>query len=170
MRAHMQLCVCVCVCVCVCMHVSFFRPGLPSPHSSVGKSSARNAGDPSLIPELGRSPGEGSGNLLQYSCLKEAHGQRSLAGLQFTGSQESDRTWRPNHPFTLTLFFLYGTCIFLQELIFVLSYFYCLLIISIENAYARVKLLLDINKPELVLQQTTCPLGLGLKVPMAFGN
>ena len=88
------------------MHVSFFRPGLPSPHSSVGKSSAQNAGDPSLIPELGRSPGEGSGNLLQYSCLKEAHGQRSLAGLQFTGSQESDRTWRPNHPFTLTLFFL----------------------------------------------------------------
>ena len=27
-------------------------------------------GDPGLIPESGRSPGEGNGNLLQYSCLK----------------------------------------------------------------------------------------------------
>ena len=29
-----------------------------------------NAGDSDLIPELGRSPGEGNGNPLQYSCLK----------------------------------------------------------------------------------------------------
>ena len=28
-----------------------------------------NAGDPGLIPELGRSPGEGNSNLFQYSCL-----------------------------------------------------------------------------------------------------
>ena len=32
--------------------------------------SACNAGDPSLIPGLGRSPGEGNGNPLQYSCLE----------------------------------------------------------------------------------------------------
>ena len=32
--------------------------------------SARNAGDEGLIPGLGRSPGEGNGNLLQYSCLE----------------------------------------------------------------------------------------------------
>ena len=32
--------------------------------------SARNAGDPGLIPGLGRSPGGGNGNLLQYSCLE----------------------------------------------------------------------------------------------------
>ena len=37
------------------------------PHSSVGKESACNAGDPSLIPGLGRSPGEGIGYPLQYS-------------------------------------------------------------------------------------------------------
>ena len=35
--------------------------------SSVGKDSACNAGDPSLIPELGRSIGEGIGHPLQYS-------------------------------------------------------------------------------------------------------
>ena len=34
------------------------------------KASARNAGDLGLIPGLGRSPGEGNGNPLQYSCLE----------------------------------------------------------------------------------------------------
>ena len=37
-----------------------------------------NAKDMSLIPGLGRSPGEGNGNLLQYSCLGKSHRQRSL--------------------------------------------------------------------------------------------
>ena len=36
---------------------------------SVGKESACNAGDPGSIPRSGRSPGEGNGNLLQYSFL-----------------------------------------------------------------------------------------------------
>ena len=40
------------------------------PHSSVGKESSCNAGDVSSIPGSGRSPGEGNGNPLQYSCLK----------------------------------------------------------------------------------------------------
>ena len=40
------------------------------PHSSVGKEAACNAGDLGLIPELGRSSGEGNGNGLQYSCLR----------------------------------------------------------------------------------------------------
>ena len=34
------------------------------------KESACNAGDPGSIPGLGRSPGEGHGNPLQYSCLE----------------------------------------------------------------------------------------------------
>ena len=40
------------------------------PHSSIGRESACNAGDPGLIPESGRSPGEGNGSALQYSCLE----------------------------------------------------------------------------------------------------
>jgi len=36
---------------------------------SVSKESACNAGDPGLIPALGRSPGEGNSNPLQYSCI-----------------------------------------------------------------------------------------------------
>ena len=31
-------------------------------------------GDPGSIPGLGRSPGEGNGNPLQYSCLEKSHG------------------------------------------------------------------------------------------------
>ena len=41
------------------------------PHSSVGKESACNAGDPGSIPGLGRSPREGNGNSLNYSCLEK---------------------------------------------------------------------------------------------------
>ena len=40
------------------------------PGGSDGKASAYNLGDPGSIPELGRSPGEGNGNPLQYSCLE----------------------------------------------------------------------------------------------------
>ena len=36
----------------------------------VGKESACNTGDPGLISGLGRSPGEGNGNSLLYSCLE----------------------------------------------------------------------------------------------------
>ena len=42
------------------------------PGGSDGKESAPNAKDPGLIPELGRSPGEGNGYLLQYSCLEDS--------------------------------------------------------------------------------------------------
>ena len=37
---------------------------------SDGKESSCSAGDPDSIPGLGRSPGEGNGNPLQYSCLE----------------------------------------------------------------------------------------------------
>ena len=40
------------------------------PYRSVGEESACNAGDPSSIPGLGRSPGERNGNPLQYSRLE----------------------------------------------------------------------------------------------------
>ena len=45
-----------------------------------GKESAHNAEDLGSIPGLGRSPGGGHGNPLQYSCLENPHGQRNLAG------------------------------------------------------------------------------------------
>ena len=42
------------------------------PGGSGGKESACNAGNPGSIPELGRSPGEGKGNTLQYSYLENS--------------------------------------------------------------------------------------------------
>ena len=51
------------------------------PDSSVGKESDNNLEDLGSIPGLGRSPGEGHGNLLTPIFLPgEFHGQRSLAG------------------------------------------------------------------------------------------
>ena len=44
------------------------------PSGSDGKVSAYNAGDLGSIPGLGGSPGEGNGNLLQYSCLENPMG------------------------------------------------------------------------------------------------
>ena len=43
-----------------------------APGGSDGKASACNAGYPGSIPRLGRSPGEGNGNPLQYSCLENS--------------------------------------------------------------------------------------------------
>ena len=60
------------------------------PGNSASKESACNAGDLGSIPWLGRSPGEGNGYPLQYSCLENPHGQRSLAGGLQWGCKESD--------------------------------------------------------------------------------
>ena len=51
-----------------------------------------NTGDLGSIPGLGRSPGGGHGNPLQYSCLENPHGQRSLAGCSPWGRKELDTT------------------------------------------------------------------------------
>ena len=51
----------------VCLERYLGRP-LDFPGSSDGKASAYNTGDPGSIPGSGRSPGEGNGNPLQYSC------------------------------------------------------------------------------------------------------
>ena len=50
------------------LHQQKWDQGFPG--GSDGKESACNAGDLGSIPGLGRSPGEGNGNPLQYSCLE----------------------------------------------------------------------------------------------------
>ena len=62
------------------------------PGGSDGKESACNVGDLGLIPGLERFPGGGHGNPLQYSCLENLHGQRSLVGYSPRGLKESDTT------------------------------------------------------------------------------
>ena len=75
-----------------------FRTGKVSmefPGGSDGKASAYNGRaerDVGLIPGSQRSPGGGHGNPLQYSCLVNPHGQRSLVGYSPWGHKEWDMT------------------------------------------------------------------------------
>ena len=62
------------------------------PDGAVVKNPPANVRDMDLIPGSGRSPGEGNGNPLPCSCLKNPYGQRSLAGYSPKGCKESDTT------------------------------------------------------------------------------
>ena len=70
------------------------RKGFPG--GSNCKESACNEGDLGSIPGLERSPGGGHGNPLQYCCLENPHGQRSLAGYSPWGHKESDTSEQLN--------------------------------------------------------------------------
>ena len=61
------------------------------PGGSDGKESACNAGDPGLIPGLGRSPEERNSNPLQYSCLENSM-DRGARRATVHGIAESDTT------------------------------------------------------------------------------
>ena len=64
------------------------------PGGSDGKASVFNAGDLGLIPVLGRSPGEGNGNSLQYSCLENpTEGGAWWATVHGVGSQRVGHDW-----------------------------------------------------------------------------
>ena len=56
---------------------------------SAGKGSTCNVGGLGLIPGLGRSPGGGHGNPLQYSCLENPQWTEELLGLQSMGVTKS---------------------------------------------------------------------------------
>ena len=67
------------------------------PGGSDSKESAHNAGELGSTPGSGRSPGEGNGNPLWYSCLenpmdREAWRLRSMVGYSLQGCKESDTT------------------------------------------------------------------------------
>ena len=68
--------------------------GVGFPGGSNGKESTCNIGDLGLMPGLGGSPGGGHCNPLQYSCLENPHGQRSLACYCPWGHKGSDTTER----------------------------------------------------------------------------
>ena len=71
--------------------------------------STYNAGGVGLIPGLGRSPGGGYGNPLQYSCLKNPHGQRSLVGYSPWGCRVG-HDWATKHTQPLTVFYFSYVC------------------------------------------------------------
>ena len=72
---------------------------LQPPGGLEGKMSAYNAGDLGSIPELGRSPGEGNGNPLQYSCLENPMD----GGAWEAAVHGVTKSWTQLSDFTLTL-------------------------------------------------------------------
>ena len=88
--------VCVYICIYIYAYIYIYIYALiyifGFPGGSDSKESACNVGDLGSFPELGRSPGRGHVNPLQFSCLENPHGQRSLAGSSPWGLKESDTT------------------------------------------------------------------------------
>ena len=76
------------------LHLPFSLPQMGQPFGgSAGKEFACNAADLGLIPGLGRSPGEGNGNPLQYSCLENPMDRGAWrATYSPQGCKESDMT------------------------------------------------------------------------------
>ena len=70
------------------------------PGGSEDKASACNAGDPGLIPGLGRSPGEGNGNPLQYSCLENPMDR----GARRSTVHGVAKSWTRQSDFTLSVY------------------------------------------------------------------
>ena len=72
------------------------------PGGSDSKESACNAGDTDLIPGLGRSPGVGNGNPLQYSCLENSMDreawQATVHGVAKSRTQQSDCLYNATSP------------------------------------------------------------------------
>ena len=71
----------------------YYALGVGFPVGAVVKNPFANAGDVGSIPELGRSPGEGNGNPLLYSCW-EIPWTEEPGGLQSTGSDTIKHTQR----------------------------------------------------------------------------
>ena len=72
--------------VCYLYYISDF------PGSSDGKESAHSAGDLGSVLGLGRFPGEGNGNPLQYSCLENSMDRGAWQATTVHGVSESDTT------------------------------------------------------------------------------
>ena len=71
-------------------------------NGSDGKASAYNAGDPDSIPGSGRSPGEGNGNPLQYSCLENPMDE----GAWWAAVHGVAKSWTRLNDFTFTFILL----------------------------------------------------------------
>ena len=94
---------------------------------SDSKEYSCSVGDLDLIHGLGRSPGGGHGNRVQYYCLENPHGQRSLVGYSPWGHKELDTTEWLNHHHqfgpNILVFKIFLTSLLPQSNSFYLFYF-----------------------------------------------
>ena len=75
------------------------RPQLGFPRWLSGRESACQAGDTGSIPWSGRSPGEGNGNPLQYSCLENPKDRGAWRAIVHRGHRDSDTTKETYHTY-----------------------------------------------------------------------
>ena len=122
---------------------------------SDGKASAYNVGDSDSVPGLGRSPGEGNGNPLQYSCLEKSRGRRpwwaTVHGVTESGHRATLLSFSlylapyPSYIHSLTIAFHYDSI-----MPFFNSYFY-ILKLSKDIAYKQFFLLCPKSFPMKLL-------------------
>ena len=74
-------------------HVNFLLY-IAFPGGSVVKNLPAKAGEAGSVLELGRSPGEGNGNPLQYSCLGNSMDRGAWQATVHGVAKESDTTWQ----------------------------------------------------------------------------
>ena len=85
--------------ICIHIYTHTYMMEWDFPGGSDGKVSVYNAGDLGSIPGLGRFPGEGNGNPLQYSCLENPMDGGAWCRLLSMGLKESGTTERLPFPF-----------------------------------------------------------------------
>ena len=89
--------------------------------ASAVKNSPANAGDTGSIPGLGRSPEEGNGNTLQYSCLGNPMDKGAWRAAVHKGRKESDKTEATEHTYTYAIKY-FSTAWFLIAVEYFISY------------------------------------------------
>ena len=104
------------------MFSSAAHTGLGFPGDSDNKESACNAGDLGSIPGSRRSPGEGNGNLLQYTCLESPLDRgawwATVHGVAKSRTRLSDFTFTFSYPLWFLTFVDSGHCIHLPSDLF----------------------------------------------------
>ena len=77
------------------------------PGGSVVKNSPAKAGDMGSIPGSGRSPGEGNGNSLQYSCLENSMDKGTWSFIFHETAEESDSTLQLKQQYTYVFIYVH---------------------------------------------------------------
>ena len=120
---HVCVCVCVCVwmCMCVCTNMQIYVLKKQSliwgfSGGSVVKNPPTITGDVGSIPEWGRSPGEGHGNPLQYSCLENPTDREAWqATIQRVANRYKWSNWACPHVFLAPEMMLFITSAMLKN-------------------------------------------------------
>ena len=96
------------------LEINVIKLALLFPHSSVGKESACNAENPHSIPGWGRFPGEGNGDLPQYSCLEIPMDRGTWQAIVHGVARvRHDLVTKPHHQKVNVIAVVFGTALYI---------------------------------------------------------